>query len=198
MDVRVLAATNRDLSAEVDAGKFRLALRDRKDDVLVLAKYFVERFAAASGRKVRNIDGRTLELLQSYNWPGNIRELQNVLQRAVILGEGGTISIEDASLRRGGDGKKKTPVALDSFLIEQEKELIEAALEETRGRTAARRVRQRSLGCREPLSNRKLESSTSTSIDSAWQPSGVRFDRKLRHKQDLFSNKSFLSRLYRI
>jgi formate hydrogenlyase transcriptional activator len=150
VDVRVLAATNRDLSADVDGGRFRLdlfyrlnvfpievpALRDRKDDVLVLAKYFVERLAAASGKKIRNIDGRTLDLLQSYDWPGNIRELQNVLQRAVILCEGGTISIEDAWLRRGGGDKRKTPVALDSFLIKQEKALIEATLESTRGRIA--------------------------------------------------------------
>jgi formate hydrogenlyase transcriptional activator len=150
VDVRVLAATNRDLSAEVDAGRFRLdlfyrlnvfpievpALRDRRDDILVLAKYFVERFAAASGRKARNIDGRTLELLQIYDWPGNIRELQNVLQRAVILCEGGTISVEEAWLRRGDGGKRRAPVALDSFLIKQEKELIEATLEKTRGRIA--------------------------------------------------------------
>jgi formate hydrogenlyase transcriptional activator len=134
----------------VDAGRFRLdlfyrlnvfpieapALRDRTDDVLVLAKYFVERFAAASGRKIRNIDSRTLELLQTYDWPGNIRELQNVLQRAVILCEDGTISIEDAWLRRGAGGKGKAPVALDSFLMKQEKELIEVTLEKTRGRIA--------------------------------------------------------------
>ena len=150
MDVRVLSATHRDLSADVDAGRFRLdlfyrlnvfpvevpPLRDRQDDILVLAKYFVERFAAASGRRIRNIDGRTLELLQSYDWPGNIRELQNVLQRAVILCEGGTISIEDAWLWRVGGGKTKTTVPLDSVLVRQEKELIEAALEETRGRIA--------------------------------------------------------------
>ncbi len=73
---------------------------------------------------------------KSYDWPGNIRELQKVLQRAVILCERSTISIEDAWLRRGGGGKGKTPVALDSFLIKQEKELIEATLEKTRGRIA--------------------------------------------------------------
>jgi DNA-binding NtrC family response regulator len=160
VDVRVLAATNRDLSAEVDAGRFRLdlfyrlnvfpievpALRDRTDDILVLAKYFVERFAAASGRKVRNIDGRTLDLLQSYDWPGNIRELQNVLQRAVILCDGGTISIDETWLRRGGGGKGKTPVELDSFLIKEEKELIEATLRKTRGRIAGREGAAEQLG----------------------------------------------------
>jgi formate hydrogenlyase transcriptional activator len=147
VDVRVLAATNRDLSEEVDAGRFRLdlfyrlnvfpielpALRDRKSDVLLLAKYFVARLSAASGKKFRHIDGKTLALLQNYAWPGNIRELQNVLQRAVILSEGETISIDAAWLRRG---KGKAPMALDSFLINQEKELIEATLEKTRGRVA--------------------------------------------------------------
>jgi len=147
VDVRVVAATNRDLSTEVSHGKFRLdlfyrlnvfpievpPLRNRKDDILVLAKYFIERFSSASGKKIHHIDGRTVDLLQRYDWPGNIRELQNVLQRAVILCEGGTISVEDAWLRCG-KRKSKVPTALDSFLVTQEKELIEAALEETRGR----------------------------------------------------------------
>jgi formate hydrogenlyase transcriptional activator len=147
VDVRVIAATNRDLSTEVNQGNFRLdlfyrlnvfpievpPLRERKDDVLVLAKYFIERFASASGKKIHNIDGRTVDLLQRYDWPGNIRELQNVLQRAVILCEGGTIFVEEGWLR-SGKRRSKVPMALDSFLLKEEKKLIEAALEEAQGR----------------------------------------------------------------
>src|SRR5580692_6519288 len=147
VDVRVIAATNRDLPTEVNQGNFRLdlfyrlnvfpievpPLRDRKDDVLVLAKYFIERFASASGKKIHNIDGRTVDLLQRYDWPGNIRELQNVLQRAVILCDEGTIFVEEGWLR-SGKRESKVPMALDSFLLKEEKKMIEAALEETQGR----------------------------------------------------------------
>jgi formate hydrogenlyase transcriptional activator len=113
VDVRVVAATNRDLKAAVAAGTFRLdlfyrlnvfpvrvpSLHERKDDIPVLAKYFIERYAASIGRKINKIDKRTLALLQAYNWPGNIRELQNVIERAVILCDGETLSIEEGSVR---------------------------------------------------------------------------------------------------
>jgi formate hydrogenlyase transcriptional activator len=113
VDVRVVAATNRDLKAAVAAGTFRLdlfyrlnvfpvrvpSLHERKDDIPVLAKYFIERYAASVGRKINKIDKRTLALLQAYNWPGNIRELQNVIERAVILCDGETLSIEEGSVR---------------------------------------------------------------------------------------------------
>jgi formate hydrogenlyase transcriptional activator len=97
--VRVIAATNRDLGAAVDAGIFRLdlfyrlnvfpiqvpPLRERPEDVLALVKYFIDRYSRNTGRKIRNIERKTLELLRAYDWPGNIRELQNMVEQAVIV-----------------------------------------------------------------------------------------------------------------
>src|SRR3954469_114209 len=99
VDVRVIAATNRDLTAAVADGTFRQdlfyrlnvfpieapPLRERKDDILMLVEYFVQRYARRTGKNIRSIDKKTLDLLQSYDWPGNIRELQNVIERSVIL-----------------------------------------------------------------------------------------------------------------
>src|SRR5258708_36935611 len=110
IDVRVIAATNSDLKAAVDARAFRLdlfyrlsvfpiqmpSLRERPEDILLLATYFIERYTSRAGKKIRNIERRTLEWLQAYDWPGNIRELQNIVWRAVILSDGGTFSIDEA------------------------------------------------------------------------------------------------------
>src|SRR5580765_2216111 len=99
VDVRVIAATNRDLNAAVAISTFRQdlfyrlnvfpiempPLRERKDDILILVEYFVQRYANRAGRNIRSIDQKTLNLLQSYDWPGNIRELQNVIERSIIL-----------------------------------------------------------------------------------------------------------------
>src|ERR1700688_3647031 len=99
VDVRVIAATNCDLSTAVGSGEFRRdlfyrlnvfpihvpSLRERRDDILLLAKYFIGRYAASAGKRIRSVDKRTAQLLEAYHWPGNIRELQNVIQRAVIL-----------------------------------------------------------------------------------------------------------------
>jgi transcriptional regulator with GAF, ATPase, and Fis domain len=150
VDVRVVAATNRDLKAAVDAGTFRLdlfyrlnvfpvrvpSLHERKDDIPLLAKYFIERYAASIGRKINKIDKKTLALLQAYNWPGNIRELQNVIERAVILCDGETLSIDEGSVRGETARVLQIPAALTKALISSEKTMIEAALEETGGRVA--------------------------------------------------------------
>src|SRR5262245_10072215 len=99
IDVRVLAATNRDLEAAVAAGTFRQdlfyrlnvfpmrlpSLRERKDDIPLLVEYLVERYAKRTGKRISHIKKKTLDLFQSYDWPGNIRELQNVIERSVIL-----------------------------------------------------------------------------------------------------------------
>jgi formate hydrogenlyase transcriptional activator len=150
VDVRVVAATNRDLKAAVDAGTFRLdlfyrlnvfpvrvpSLRERKDDIPLLAKYFIERYARSTGKKIKNIDRKTLELLQAYEWPGNIRELQNVIERAVILCDGETLSIDESSMPRETLGMLPTSVALSDALMSTEKAMIEATLEETSGRVS--------------------------------------------------------------
>jgi PAS domain S-box-containing protein len=111
-DVRVIAATNRDLTAAIAAGTFRSdlfyrlnvfpievpPLRKRKEDIPMLVEYFVKRYAEKSGKQIRTIDMNTLELCQSYPWPGNIRELQNIVERSVILSSGDTFWIEKAWL----------------------------------------------------------------------------------------------------
>src|ERR1700743_1180623 len=99
VDGRVIAATNCDLPAAVRTGKFRLdlfyrlnvfpihvpPLRERPEDILLLAKYFIERYAAKDGKRIRRVEKRTADLLERYHWPGNIRELQNVIERAMIF-----------------------------------------------------------------------------------------------------------------
>jgi transcriptional regulator with GAF, ATPase, and Fis domain len=126
VDVRVVAATNRDLKAAVDTGTFRLdlfyrlnvfpvrvpSLRERKNDIPLLAKYFIERYAASTGKKINKIDKKTLAMLQAYNWPGNIRELQNVVERAVILCDGETLSIDQGNVRGETAGVLQIPALL--------------------------------------------------------------------------------------
>jgi DNA-binding NtrC family response regulator len=146
-DVRVVAATNHDLRGAVHSGTFRLdlfyrlnvfpirvpSLRERAGDIPLLAKYFVDRYAAASGKIIRNIQTKTLHLLQAYHWPGNVRELQNVIERAVILCSSETLSITEGWIHR------QTPndvAPLSQALVDRERQMIEAALEDSRGRVS--------------------------------------------------------------
>ncbi|HEX8797864.1 MAG TPA: sigma 54-interacting transcriptional regulator, partial [Terriglobales bacterium] len=108
VDVRVIAATNRDLKAAVGKGTFREdlfyrlnvfpitvpPLRERREDILMLVEYFVQRYAKRAGKNIQSIDKKTLDLLQAYDWPGNIRELQNVIERSVILSSGDVLSVD--------------------------------------------------------------------------------------------------------
>jgi formate hydrogenlyase transcriptional activator len=142
VDVRLIAATNRDLEAAVAAGTFRQdlffrlnvfpisvpSLRERVDDIPLLVEYFVGRFAKAAGKSIRHIGKETLELLKTYHWPGNIRELQNVVERAVILSETDTFVVDDAWLK--GSSQDKDSSALD----DHEVEMIESALAASHGR----------------------------------------------------------------
>jgi len=146
VDVRLVAATNRDLPAAVAAGTFRQdlffrlnvfpitvpPLRERLDDIPLLAEYFIERFAKSAGKNIRHIGKRALDLLMSYHWPGNIRELQNVLERAVILSETDTCVVDESWLK--GESTKLSPRAGLSVFEAREMEMIEAALAESRGR----------------------------------------------------------------
>ena len=114
-DVRLVAATNRDLLAMVHQHMFREdlyyrvhvfpltvpPLRERADDIPVLVAYLIERYATKAGKKIRTINKQTVELFQTYDWPGNIRELQNVIERAVILCESDTFAVEERWLQRG-------------------------------------------------------------------------------------------------
>ena len=145
-DVRVIAATNRDLQAAISAGSFRSdlyyrlhvfpiempPLRERKEDIPLLVEYFIDRYARKAGKHITTVDKKTLRLLQSYPWPGNIRELQNVVERSVIVCETEIFSVDGSWLSqqprdRGAGGKLHLSAA-------QEKEIIEAALRECQGR----------------------------------------------------------------
>jgi len=150
VDVRVLAATNRDLHAAVAAGTFRQdlwyrlhvfplqipALRERVDDIPLLVEYLIERYATRAGKKIRTISKQTLALFQAYDWPGNIRELQNVIERAVILCESDTFAVEERWLQREAPPRSGPAVPLVVARAEHERALIEAALDECRGRVS--------------------------------------------------------------
>jgi formate hydrogenlyase transcriptional activator len=146
VDVRLIAATNRDLPAAVAAGTFRQdlfyrlnvfpitvpPLRERAEDIPLLVEYFLGRYANAAGKKIRHIGKDTLEVLRAYNWPGNIRELQNVVERAVILTETDTFFVDESWLKR--ESADSMPHKGLSALAGREVEMIEAALAETHGR----------------------------------------------------------------
>jgi formate hydrogenlyase transcriptional activator len=112
------------------------SLRERKDDIPLLAKYLIERYARSTGKKIKNIDRKTLELLQAYDWPGNIRELQNAIERTVILCDRETLSIDASCMQRETFGTLQRSTPLSQALTNTEKEMIEAALEETGGRVS--------------------------------------------------------------
>jgi PAS domain S-box-containing protein len=148
VDVRVLAATNRDLSAAVAEGTFRQdlfyrfnvfpiqlpPLRDRAADIPLLVEYLVERYAQKAGKRILSISKGALDLFQNYDWPGNIRELQNVVERAVILCEGETFSVDASWLAAVPPGSVSTTAPLVSDLARREKAMIENALREAQGR----------------------------------------------------------------
>jgi formate hydrogenlyase transcriptional activator len=160
VDVRVLAATNRDLEAAVESGAFRRdlyfrlnvipirmpPLRERGDDIPVLVEYLVERYAKSAGKSIRHIKKQTLELLQAYDWPGNVRELQNVIERAVVLCDGDTFVIEESWLKACPSQPSQRTGSQVTTLAESEKAMIEAALAETHGRISGPRGAAAKLG----------------------------------------------------
>ena len=145
-DVRVIAATHRDLPAEIAAGAFRSdlyyrinvfpvqvpPLRERKEDIRLLVEYFIDRYSNKLGKKITSIDKKSLALLQSYSWPGNIRELQNVIERSVIVCDTDLFSIDESWL----SVRPSVTRPLQDDLIAQEKERIEATLAESKGRVS--------------------------------------------------------------
>ncbi len=147
VDVRVIAATNRDLEAAIAAGVFRSdlfyrlnvfpidvpPLRQRTKDIPMLIEYFVKRYAEKARKKISKIDRTTLKLCQSYYWPGNIRELQNIVERSVILCTGDTFGIDEAWLSSHNAPRRASSHLLTESLHNYEKELIEAALAESNG-----------------------------------------------------------------
>jgi transcriptional regulator with GAF, ATPase, and Fis domain len=150
VDVRVIAATNRDLPAAVAKAEFREdlfyrlnvfpieapPLRERKDDIPMLVEYFMQRYAKRAGKNIRLINKKALDLLQAYDWPGNIRELQNVIERSVILSSGEVFSVDEFWAAREAS-RVKTPVAFKGEAKPHSaREMVEASLAESRGRVS--------------------------------------------------------------
>jgi PAS domain S-box-containing protein len=150
VDVRVITATNRDLGAAAANGSFRQdlfyrlnvfpievpPLRERQEDILLLVEYYVHRYATRMGKSIRSIDKKTLNLLQAYAWPGNIRELQNVIERSVILSSGEVFAIDESWLPKQSVRLRPPVAALTPAqgTPRSERETIEAMLAECRGR----------------------------------------------------------------
>jgi transcriptional regulator with GAF, ATPase, and Fis domain len=144
-NVRVVAATNRNLQAAIAAGTFRSdlfyrlsvfpieipSLRERPEDIPVLVQYFIDRFASKVGKNIRGPSKKTLDTLQSYPWPGNIRELQNVVERSVIVCETEEFSVDESWLPQQPPAtESKSQSELSKKVAAREKEMIEAALSE--------------------------------------------------------------------
>jgi len=163
IDVRVITATNRDLTAAVATGSFRQdlyyrlnvfpievpPLRERADDILMLVEYFVQRYATRAGKNFRSIDKKTLDLLQAYDWPGNIRELQNVVERSVILNSGEVFAVDQSWLSKQPVQRQPrvaSPSPSQKSEPRSEREIIEAALAECRGRISGRSGAAAKLG----------------------------------------------------
>jgi formate hydrogenlyase transcriptional activator len=155
IDVRILAATNRNLKAAVAAGTFRSdlfyrlnvfpiqipSLRERVDDIPLLVEYLIDRYGKRAGKKIRNIQKRTQDLFAAYDWPGNIRELQNIVERAVLLCDGDTFSVDESWLRQAPQqevySSSSSPMrGLGRLDTDQERSLIEDALRASNGRVS--------------------------------------------------------------
>ncbi|HSU88737.1 MAG TPA: sigma 54-interacting transcriptional regulator [Terriglobia bacterium] len=149
-NVRVIAATNRNLQGAIAAGTFRLdlfyrlsvfpievpPLRERNEDIPLLLEYFIKCYASRVRKNIKNVDKGTLELFQSYHWPGNIRELQNVIERSVILCDSEVFSVDEGWLSRESLQPNSQSRPVGKKLLDQQKKLIEAALAESKGRVA--------------------------------------------------------------
>jgi PAS domain S-box-containing protein len=149
-DVRIIVATNRDLHAAMQKAEFRqdlffrlngfpievLPLRERKDDIPLLVQHFVQLSSVRHGKRILNIEKRAMEVLQAYRWPGNIRELRNVIDMSVIVSPGESLVIDEELLRGVQVGGHTTTGTLQEKVAKYELSLIERALAETRGRVA--------------------------------------------------------------
>ena len=145
-DVRIIAATHRDLPAAIEAGSFREdlfyrinvfpievpALRERKEDIRLLVEYFIDRYSSKAGKEITTIERKSLARLQNYSWPGNIRELQNIIERSVIVCDTEEFSVDASWLTH----EIRTSRPLADQVTAQEKDYIEAALAECKGRVS--------------------------------------------------------------
>jgi transcriptional regulator with GAF, ATPase, and Fis domain len=159
VDVRVIAATNRNLEAAIETGNFRSdlyyrldvfpievpPLRERKEDILILLEYFVHRYARGAGKTFSKIAKQTLKVFQAYDWPGNIRELQNVIERSVVVSSDGVFRVDEAWLKSGcSEGTSSAHENGDDDSGERQK--IESALAVSRGRVSGPKGAASKLG----------------------------------------------------
>jgi DNA-binding NtrC family response regulator len=149
-NVRVITATNRDLQASIEAGTFRSdlyyrlnvfpiempPLRERVEDIPLLVEYFIDRYATRAGKKIRGINRATLDRLKSYTWPGNIRELQNVIERSIIVCETENFTVDESWLSMEPDPGDQASRTLFKMSASEEKKTIEAALADAGGRVS--------------------------------------------------------------
>jgi formate hydrogenlyase transcriptional activator len=133
-------------------------LRERADDIPLLVEYLVGRYAKKAGKRFENITGKTLELFQAYHWPGNIRELQNIIERAVIICDGATFSVDESWLRQESGPASGPVVRLVPTLAEGERQMIEAALAQSKGRISGPAGAASKLGIPRQTLDRKISS----------------------------------------
>ena len=159
-NVRMIAATNRDLTAAIAAGSFRSdlfyrlnvfpisvpPLRQRSEDIPLLVSYFIDRYCEKIAKKITGIERRSFELLANYTWPGNIRELQNVIERSVILSESGVFAVDESWFAAQSVAAGGPRTSLNKRILDQEREMIEAALAEANGRVSGSSGAARKLG----------------------------------------------------
>jgi formate hydrogenlyase transcriptional activator len=169
----VIAATNRDLAVAIAAGTFRSdlfyrlnvfpiempSLRERSEDIPLLVEYFIDRFATQAGKSFRAVNKKSIDLLQSYPWPGNIRELQNVIERSVIVCETENFSVDESWLSRQPRAiEPNREIGLSNRLAAQETAIIEAALSESGGRVYGPSGAAAKLGMPRSTLERKIRS----------------------------------------
>ena len=171
-NVRVVAATNRNLEVAISDGRFREdlfyrlnvfpvqvpPLRERREDIPLLVQYFVDRYATKAGKRIVSIAKRSLELLQSYKWPGNIRELQNVIERSVIVCDSENLSVDESWLGPRALALDLSGKRLSQKLASQEKELIESALAVSNGKVSGASGAAARLGIPQSTLDSKIKS----------------------------------------
>jgi DNA-binding NtrC family response regulator len=171
-DVRVVAATNRRLQTAIADGVFREdlfyrlnvfpievpPLRQRKEDIPLLVEYFIDRYASKAGKRITGINKKSLELLESYTWPGNIRELQNVIERSVIVCDTENLSVDESWLRQRELSADSPAQPLAEKIASQERELIEAALAASNGKVSGPSGAATKLGIPQSTLDSKIKS----------------------------------------
>jgi two-component system response regulator AtoC len=155
INVRVIAATSKDLESEMDAGQFREdlfyrlnvvpiklpPLRQRTEDIPLLCQFFITRFNESLGSRIKNISSAAMTKMVQYHWPGNIRELENLIERAIVLAEGKTLELENIGLEKTNSNGRSSPdadIGYDGFSLklakaELEDRMIRKALTATNG-----------------------------------------------------------------